>query len=155
FPASQTQSEPCCLEWGVDACGAGLFCAAFDGRTQPTCYAEGSRRDGATCNGNVQCVSGSCNTDHGHRRATAGTPCAPGLGCGPSPDGRPNYCGTSPSGQLCQRQQASGISCTSDAECLSGHCNLPSGSCQFSGTTCHADADCSVSCVSGQCQQLG
>ena len=41
-PAAQGLSQPCCLSWGADACGAGLFCGAFDGRTVTTCYPERS-----------------------------------------------------------------------------------------------------------------
>ena len=48
-PPSQGLSQPCCLSHGADACGAGLFCAAFDGRKIPTCYTENSRADRATC----------------------------------------------------------------------------------------------------------
>ena len=61
FPSSQSLSQPCCAERGADACGAGLFCAAFDGRTQTTCYAEGSRADGQTCTADIQCSGDSCN----------------------------------------------------------------------------------------------
>ena len=60
-PASQSLSEPCCAERGADACGAGLFCAAFDGRTQTTCYPERSRLDGETCTANAQCVGNTCD----------------------------------------------------------------------------------------------
>src|SRR5690242_15443328 len=47
--ASQGLSGPCCPELGIDACGANLFCAAFDGREQATCYPERSRMDGTEC----------------------------------------------------------------------------------------------------------
>lgn len=56
---SQPVSAPCCLSLGIDACGAALFCAAFDGRTQPTCYPEGSRNPGDTCSGERQCSRGA------------------------------------------------------------------------------------------------
>ena len=42
YARSQTLSQPCCTGWGADACGALLFCAAFDGRTQTTCYPDGA-----------------------------------------------------------------------------------------------------------------
>jgi len=61
YPASQSLSEPCCAERGADACGARLFCAAFDGRTQTTCYPERSRLDGETCTANAQCVGNACD----------------------------------------------------------------------------------------------
>ncbi len=60
IPATQNLSQPCCPAWGADACGAGLFCAAFDGRTQFTCYPEHSRADGETCTENIQCVTKVC-----------------------------------------------------------------------------------------------
>lgn len=61
FPPSQGLSEPCCLSLGIDACGAQLFCEAFDGRIQPTCYAERSRQPGQSCSADLQCSTGSCS----------------------------------------------------------------------------------------------
>ena len=84
---SQGASEACCLSYGVDACGAGLFCAAFDGRTQPTCYPERSRADLASCNADVQCTSGSCNTSAGKCRSLPSMPCEVEVGCAPDPSG--------------------------------------------------------------------
>jgi len=60
YPVSQGATEPCCPEWGVDACGANLFCAAFDGRTQPTCYGIRSRQAGQSCHEDRHCNSESC-----------------------------------------------------------------------------------------------
>lgn len=51
-PPARGLSERCCPSFGADACGAGLFCAALDGRTIPTCYPEHSRAEGATCTAN-------------------------------------------------------------------------------------------------------
>lgn len=59
-PPAQTVSMPCCLLHGRDACGALLFCAAFDGRTVPTCYPERSRLPEETCAEDVHCASGAC-----------------------------------------------------------------------------------------------
>lgn len=59
--ASRTLSETCCLDYGLDACGAGLVCAALDGRTIPTCYAEGLRVGGQQCTANSLCASRSCS----------------------------------------------------------------------------------------------
>jgi len=83
YPKSQTASEPCCPELGIDACGAGLFCAAFDGRTQATCYAENSRRNMETCTDDRHCVSSSCNTTVGKCRGMQYEPCDPAIGCAP------------------------------------------------------------------------
>lgn len=58
---SRTLSETCCLDHGLDACGAGLVCAALDGRTVPTCYAEGLRIGGQQCTVNSLCASRSCS----------------------------------------------------------------------------------------------
>ncbi|MBI5547749.1 MAG: hypothetical protein HY901_28030 [Deltaproteobacteria bacterium] len=65
IPKAQLPSAACCSDWGIDACGAGLFCAAFDGRTQPVCYVEKSRADGETCTENRQCFGGSCSASEG------------------------------------------------------------------------------------------
>jgi hypothetical protein len=73
-PASQALSQACCTERGADACGAGLFCAAFDGRTQATCYAEGSRADGQTCTADIQCSGNSCNASGICKKATPPPP---------------------------------------------------------------------------------
>lgn len=84
FPVSQGLSEPCCRQHGIDACGAGLFCEAFDGRTQTTCYAEGSRGDGQECRDDLHCSGGRCppstmrcGPGPGDRCSTNGPPCAP------------------------------------------------------------------------------
>ncbi len=61
YPQVQTLSEPCCESHGVDACGAGLFCAAFDDRTIGTCYALRTRADLAECSEDEQCQSGQCH----------------------------------------------------------------------------------------------
>ena len=60
---SQPLSAPCCLELGIDACGAGLFCAAFDGREQATCYPEYSRGAGQECAEDRHCLSQRCNSE--------------------------------------------------------------------------------------------
>ena len=85
-PASQAASGPCCTEWGADACGAGLFCAAFDGRTQTTCYAERSRADGQTCTENIQCEGNACNASGICKKPTTTTPPPPPGKCTPQCD---------------------------------------------------------------------
>lgn len=76
---SQSFSEPCCPDYGADACGAQLFCAAFDGRTQPSCYMEHSRDDMTGCTADVQCLSGSCSPSA--RKCSSTGKCAPTIGC--------------------------------------------------------------------------
>lgn len=83
-PASQPLSSPCCPEHGIDACGAQLFCAAFDGRTVPTCFAERSRLAGESCTEDRQCLTGSCNQAAGACRAGNLQGCTPEVGCAPS-----------------------------------------------------------------------
>ncbi len=80
-PPDQTVSEPCCASYGVDACGAGLFCAAFDGRKYPTCYPLHSRQSLEACTADDQCALGSCNTATGFCRSSAYEPCTAATGC--------------------------------------------------------------------------
>ena len=89
---SRTMSEPCCPVLDIDACGAGLVCAALDGRTQPTCYAEYSRRDGSECTDDLLCISQSCNPEVNRCRALPGTACDPEIGCAPDPMGNQLDC---------------------------------------------------------------
>lgn len=91
-PPSQGLSQPCCRQYGIDACGANLFCAAFDGRQQPTCYAERSRPDGEECTADHQCVSASCNVEEGACRASPGMTCDRTVGCADDPTGAPYAC---------------------------------------------------------------
>ncbi len=81
IPAVRTMSESCCADYGVDACGAGLFCAAFDGRTIATCYPLHSRASLDTCTADNQCQSGSCNLTTGRCRGGAYDACTPATGC--------------------------------------------------------------------------
>lgn len=85
-------SQSCCPALGTDACGAGLFCAAFDGRDVPTCYAEHERPDMAQCTADVQCLSGSCNTKLGACRSVYGQPCTEEIGCAPGSFGSQYAC---------------------------------------------------------------
>lgn len=78
---SQGISQPCCLAFGIDACGANLFCAAFDGRTQPTCYAEHSRQGLESCTEDRQCASDGCNTTSGQCQSLPGATCDSSVGC--------------------------------------------------------------------------
>lgn len=94
-PKSQAISQACCMGFGVDACGAGLFCAAFDGRTQPTCYAEHSRLAGEECSSDDQCVTLGCNTDVGKCEALPETECKSDIGCANDPAGNAYVCGSS------------------------------------------------------------
>jgi len=60
FPPAQPEGGPCCGGLGVDACSLGLFCDAYDGRTQTVCYRFGSRSFGETCHDPTHCTAGQC-----------------------------------------------------------------------------------------------
>ncbi len=77
---SQGASEPCDPELGADACGANLFCAAFDGRKVHTCYPVGSRLPGEECDDDDNCSSNSCTDDVCSLKA-AGEACASAAEC--------------------------------------------------------------------------
>lgn len=66
YPRVQAVSQPCCEKWGLDACGALLFCAKFDGREVATCYPNRSRMVNESCQDDSHCVSNVChNLDGG------------------------------------------------------------------------------------------
>lgn len=139
-PASQGASEPCCAEWGADACGAGLFCAAFDGRAQTTCYPDHSRLGGDTCAADAQCASGSCAASSVCKGVPGGT-CDLAVGCG-TPAGSQSlfYCANGNSGPTCQL-------CRADSE-VPACTTLPDGGpvpnkCV---SQCQSHAQCQGSC---------
>ena len=104
YPASQGPSEPCCPDWGADACGANLFCAAFDGRTQATCYPAYSRLTGQSCTANDQCLSALCAGSPSRCAPMSGQPCDPAVGCGAGPtDATKYFCdATVPGSPVCR-----------------------------------------------------
>jgi hypothetical protein len=124
---SRTMSEACCPELGIDACGAGLVCAALDGRTQPTCYAEFSRLDGSECSEDKLCASREC-ADSGRCKSSPGAPCVAELGCAEDNVGAQRQCVVAfPGSSLCLRVgQAPGEPCTYNAECSSNNCDCVS-----------------------------
>ncbi|MGE0323840.1 MAG: hypothetical protein AB7K71_09530 [Polyangiaceae bacterium] len=155
LPASQTISQPCCASLGVDACGAGLFCAAFDGRQQATCYAERSRADQTECSADVQCLSGSCNTTAAACRSLQGTACSSDVGCAPAVDNSRFAC--SPGTQTCLPIDPNdGGLCEQNDDCNSHHC--VAGRCESGGTgsPCGAPSDCNSNiCQDGTCSDGG
>lgn len=149
-PASQAPSQPCCTEWGADACGAGLFCAAFDGRTQATCYPDRSRLGGASCSADTQCLSNACDATQVCKGVPGGK-CDPSIGCGTALDSEARYycaavsggapacrpCTSSSPDPVCGGTPADGgvvspracvSSCTMNAQCQSSCPLLPGGS---------------------------
>lgn len=129
-PKSQPASAPCCLGYGVDACGANLFCAAFDGRTQPTCYIEHSRMAGEACTGDVQCATTACNTGVGKCKALPGTTCDAAIGCASDPKGEAYACDPAKNQCIAKGYGLLGEYCASPSDCQpgvgltcsSGHC---------------------------------
>jgi hypothetical protein len=171
---SQPVSSACCPEWGPDACGASLFCAAFDGRTIPTCYMEHSRASQDECFDDLHCISSSCNTDVGKCRSLVGEACDADIGCAQNSTGQIYVCdgqrclpGGSDIGDLCNTDSEcaqhhciknrcsklySGGPCTSADECLGNHCI--GGKCTSGnhGEACNTDGDCVyMNCVFSKC----
>lgn len=137
--SSQTVSEPCCLARGIDACGGNLFCAAFDGRKQPTCYLERSRLDMTECTEDRQCMSGSCNIEARKCRSTGGT-CTEAVGCATT-GGRTMVCVDE---KCTQTDGKTGSPCAVESDCTSGSCNAENRCVGNVGATCSESK-------SGQC----
>jgi hypothetical protein len=118
------ESQACCLDLGIDACGAGLVCAALDGREQATCYREYSRRDLSECSDDRLCASASCNADSGRCRSAYGQACQLDTGCAPDPRGHGLSCREPIAGRLmCLRTDMQYEQpCTFDIECVSNDC---------------------------------
>lgn len=122
---SRGPSLACCASFGIDACGAGLFCAAFDGRTQATCYALRSRADSAECSADEQCQSGGCHPEAHKCRATYGSACSQDLSCATMPDGGTAACSGTPKPK-CEKVYTEanvGDACATDTDCKSAKCS--------------------------------
>ncbi len=152
-PKSQGPSLPCCTSYGVDACGADLFCAAFDGRTRATCYPEHSRLDMTSCTADIQCASRKCNLTAGACASSPHSSCTAAIGCAPDPTGDAYYCvdGT------CTLPTGNGSCadvCGTHADCVqSNACDMTLHRCLCTG----GEANCDKSgCVAGStCTQAG
>jgi hypothetical protein len=119
---SRGLSESCCEDLGIDACGAGLFCAAFDGRTVATCYPDGIRQPGQECAADGHCISKSCHVDQHRCLGMPGTACEVGLGCSDVVMGGGIW-SCAPSSLLCEANiGANDTPCDSAAECASQIC---------------------------------
>lgn len=130
IPPSQGPTQPCCPGWGPDACGAGFFCAAYDGRTVPSCYANGSRLDGQSCAADTECASTDCNLTTNACR-TVGSTCEQAIGCA-TIAGRRRGCVRSTSGSYsCMNvgTGAPGTVCRDDSDCTGGTCDTTIGRC--------------------------
>jgi hypothetical protein len=119
FATSQAASEPCCLAHGVDACGAELFCAAFDGRQQPTCYVEGVRASGEQCGADAHCLSDDCHPELGVCLGSGGEACTPEVGCSAALGDDYVYC----DGGRCEESRGRvGDPCGENRHCDDGLC---------------------------------
>lgn len=149
LPSSQAVSQPCCLALGIDACGANLFCAAFDGRTQPTCYLERSRLALEECTEDRQCVSGACNDDLGQCKSMPGASCDAKVGCA-TVEGTRAVCVE----ERCQTTEGEiGDACARDADCTNGTCSADHRCVGKEGATC--DTWSNDQCGEGLCCQRG
>jgi hypothetical protein len=140
-------------DYGIDACGANLFCAAFDGRTQPTCYPERSRLDLQSCDEDRHCASGSCSPMAKKCQSLPGMTCDPMVGCARAPTGEKYGCDAKT--LRCGRvgDGAAGAFCVDGADCKSGTCK--DQGCQSpAGGACQQPTDCSIG-VCRLCQQAG
>lgn len=160
--SGQALSQPCCRNLGVDACGAGLFCAAFDGRTQASCYAEYTRRANETCTDDRQCISRSCNVSQQKCRGIYSETCSVIVGCTAVASGvGPVFCvdGT------CQRvgDGSDGSVCGTNSDCTHQRCS-DGHQCQGArGASCSDTLPCipedgyssterfGLACVNGVC----
>lgn len=123
------ESQSCCSELGIDACGAGLVCAALDERKQPTCYREYSRHDLSECSVDRLCASGTCNQDTRRCQSSYLAACDPDTGCAPDPRGYTLDCGeVQPQYPACHRV---GVPyegpCNYNLECASNDCSCNRG----------------------------
>ena len=148
---SRGPSESCCLAFGADACGATLFCAAFDGRTVPTCYVEKTRLDGEECGADVHCASGAC-ADSGVCRGSPGQPCTRDAGCAAF-QGTTYVCVDNDNGDQClPAARTLGGACVDDGGCDSGFCADDRCVSGDDGARCAGDDDCqSGRCIGDVC----
>ncbi len=143
---SRGLTESCCLTHGIDACGSGLFCAAFDGRSIPVCYAERTRDDLTMCTEDRQCRSGSCNSGVNLCRTLSIDPqsaCTAGVGCVDSL-GDLLPCLNVGFGYECTYTDGNlHDPCNTDADCNIDFCDLATMQCSYEiEGACASNADC-------------
>ncbi len=137
----QTLGAGCCQSHGPDACGAGLFCAAYDGRTIATCYANRSREAGQTCKSGLECLSSSCGAS-GLCAALPNMACEPAWGCA-TIEGVQSVC----AGKLCHPIVRGGdyclvqTDCATDKLCQDNLCATPKAT-KLAGVTALIAAEC-------------
>lgn len=152
----QSLGEPCCEKYGIDACGAGLFCAKLDGRTVATCYPNNVRKSGETCTDDIQCMSNTCSAG-GECAASRNEECSPKGGC------EEGYVCAAFLTDLARAPQCLAVGqdgvcledrdCSNGASCRSGHC--VSADPKYAGESCSDDTECvdvTAGCFQGKCQ---
>jgi hypothetical protein len=146
---SQGLSQPCCQEFGIDACGAGLFCAAFDGRTQATCYPEHSRMALTQCDEDRDCASSACETMTHKCKSLPGEMCDTGVGCAAAMS---NQYICQPETMKCVKKGAGicGDNCASNADCIEGRICYTGASYPWYHYKCTCDQQ-GDSCNNGPC----
>ena len=131
----QLASQPCCPDHGADACGAGLFCAAFDGRKTHSCYLERSRLGGEECREDRHCLSNSCNQETATCRVLPGEACSSDGECAPDSLGKSYGCEPQSGSCFPIGDGSLGSECANDNSCIDGAvcvdlaCELPPGVC--------------------------
>ncbi|MEM6370975.1 MAG: hypothetical protein AAF851_22005 [Myxococcota bacterium] len=149
-------TESCCPEFGADACGGGLTCAALEGRMIPVCIVERSQAGGEECTADPQCLSEACSLSAGLCLFSSGMTCAPEVGCAREVE----FCFALGNEQArCQPSNGrEGEPCSSTNACNEGlECADGDGvydECVFllpSGAPCQRDVQCStpLRCRSG------
>lgn len=143
IPVGQTLSEACCPGHGRDACGALLFCGAFDGRDEYTCYPERSRPDLTDCEEDFACVSGECSLESGLCRSSLGSICTAETGCATAPSGHPAVCDVAQEPFICalRGDGSAGSVCGVDEHCDSNSC-VDARCVAAPGETCFSSAEC-------------
>lgn len=151
LPEVRAVSESCCESYGVDACGAGLFCAAFDGRSVATCYGNRTRSPGQTCGDDQHCASLTCS-EQGFCAALPTMACEPEWGCTGAEAGGRYVCAE---GTCQQAGRATGFCLdTSDCDgyvCVDARCVAPRPT-KMVGEACTVSGECaSENCFNGAC----
>lgn len=167
---SKGMSEACCLDYGIDACGANLVCAALDGRTVATCYLEGTRKGLESCTADALCASGECNKTAGKCKSLASEACDVAIGCVLPPgnagqakcaavtskdgvDTTKLQCLVSTGMETC-RFCSTNAECDGGYVCLGGRCvgnhgamNIPMDCCGYGVAACGASGNGPIRCT--------
>ena len=145
YGPAQGLSDPCCPIHGIDACGAELFCAAFDGRTVFTCYPDGVRSAGESCLEDVHCAGGACSTV-GSCKSMPGESCTAEVGCS-NPDADEIWVCSRENSHCVPGGKSIDAACSEDVVCASGHCVYSHCTAGSEGAACQDHDDCD----SGRC----